>query len=102
MVVRPRPAADIEGRLVTEHELVRYIVSRQGAREVVWQTATVIRMFRSMQELSPTFYNVKTSAGVLCSKQLLPGGGWQVWRRNRWWDPEDEDMTGPDVQGQQE
>ena len=69
---------------------------------MVWETATVIRMFRSMQELSPTFYNVKTSAGVLCSKQLLPGGGWQVWRRNRWWDPEDEDMTGPDVQGQQE
>ena len=72
-------------------------MSRQEAREVVWQTATVIRMFRSMQELSPTFYNVKTSAGVLCSKQLLPGGGWQVWRRNRWWDPEDEDL-----QGQQE
>ena len=102
VVVRPRPAADIEGRLVTEHELVRYIVSGHGAREVVWQTATVIRMFRSLQTQNPTFYNVKTSAGVLCSKQLLPGGGWQVWRRNRWWEPEEEDLPGPDVQGQQE
>ena len=101
-VVRPRPAADIEGRLVTEHELVRYIVSRPESEEVVWQTATVIRMFRSQQVKDPTFYNVRTSAGVLCSKQLLPGGGWQVWRRGRWWSPEEEDLPSPDVQGLQE
>ena len=100
--VRPRPATDIEGRLVTEHELVRYIVSRPEAAEVTWQAATVIRMFRSQQTKNPTFYNVKTSAGVLCSKQLLPGGGWQVWRRGRWWSSEEEDLPGPDAAEVQE
>ena len=102
VVVRPRTAADIPGRLVTEHEVIRYIVSRQGARNTVWQTATVVRMFRNLQMRSPTFYNVRTTAGVLCSKELLLEGGWQVWRRYKWWDPEDEDLPGPDLQEQQE
>ena len=102
VAVRPRTAADIPGRLVTEHELVRYIVSRRGARDTIWQTATVVRMFRNLQMRSPTFYNVRTTAGVLCSKELLLEGGWQVWRRYKWWDPEDEDLPGPDLQEQQE
>lgn len=102
VVVRPRQSADIEGRLVTEHELVRYVVSKQEELEVRWQTATVIRMFRSQQTLNPTYYNVRTTAGILCSIELLQNGGWQVWRRSRWWEPDDAALPAPDVQGQEE
>ena len=102
VVIRPRQSADIEGRLVTEHELVRYVVSRPEELEVKWQTATVIRMFRSQQTLNPTYYNVRTTAGVLCSIQLLQNGGWQVWRSSRWWEPDDTALPGPDVQVQEE
>ena len=52
-VVRPKPAPDIDGRLVTEHELVRYDTSRPGDPEVRWELATVTRMTKKLQERNP-------------------------------------------------
>ena len=100
-VVRPKPAPDIHGRLVTEHELVRYDTSRPGDPEVRWELATVTRMTRGLQEKNPTYYNVRLNSNNQVSKsvELLPDGTWQVWRGDRWWSP-DEERPVPDAQGQ--
>ena len=100
-VVRPMPAPDIDGRLVTEHELVRYDTSRPGDPEVRWELATVTRMTKKLQEKNPSYYNVQLNSNNLISKsvELLPGGTWQVWRGDRWWSP-DEERPVPDAQGQ--
>ena len=100
-VVRPKPAPDIHGRLVTEHELVRYDTSRPGDPEVRWELATVTRMTRGLQEKNPTYYNVRLNSNNQVSKsvELLPDGTWQVWRGDRWWSP-DKERPVPDAQGQ--
>ena len=98
-VVRPKPAPDIDGRLVTEHELVRYDTSRPGSPEVRWELATVTRMTKGLQVKNLTYYNVRLNGDNRISKsvELLPDGTWQVWRGDRWWPP---DREKPDVQGQ--
>jgi hypothetical protein len=98
-VIRPRPAPDIDGRLVSEHELVRYNTFRPGDPEVRWELATVARMTKKLQGRHPDYYNVRLNSSNLVSKsvELLPGGTWQVWRRDRWWSP-DKDRPAPDAQ----
>ena len=100
-VVRPRPAPDIDGRLASEHELVRYDTSRPSDPEVRWELATVTRMTKRLQERNPNYYNVRLNSNNLISKsvELLPDGTWQVWRRDRWWSP-DKERPAPDAQGQ--
>ena len=99
-VVRPTPAPDIDGRLVSEHELVRYDTSRPGSPGVRWELATVTRMTKGLQVKNPTYYNVQLTADERVSKsvELLPDGTWQVWRGDRWWAPDGEEPV-PDVQG---
>ena len=100
-MIRPRPAPDINGRLVSEHKLVRYNTSRPGDPDVRWELATVARMTKKLQGKHPDYYNVRLNSNNLISKsvELLPGGTWQVWRRGRWWSP-DEDRPEPDAQEQ--
>ena len=100
-VVRPKPAPDIDGRLVTEGEIVRYDTSRPGSPGVRWELATVTRMTKGLQVKNPTYYNVQLTADERVSKsvELLPDGTWQVWRGDRWWAPDREEPV-PDVQGQ--
>ena len=98
-VVRPTPAPDIDGRLVSEHELVRYDTSRAGDQNVRWELATVARMTKKLQGKHPDYYNVRLNSNNLISKsvELLPAGTWQVWRSGRWWSPS-EDRPAPDAQ----
>ena len=98
-VVRPTPAPDIDGRLVSEHELVRYDTSRAGDPDVRWELATVARMTKKLQGKHPDYYNVRLNSNNLVSKsvELLPAGTWQVGRRGRWWSP-NEDRPAPDAQ----
>ena len=100
-VVRPTPAPDIDGRLVSEHELVRYDTSRTGDQNVRWELATVARMTKKLQGKHPNYYNVRLNSNNLVSKsvELLPAGTWQVWRSGRWWSPS-EDRPAPDAQEQ--
>ena len=76
-VIRPRPASDIDGRLVSEHKLVMYDTSRPGDPEVRWELATVTRMTKKLQGRHPE-YNVRLNSNNLVSKsvELLPGGTW--------------------------
>ena len=98
-MVRPTPAPDIDGRLVSEHELVRYDTSRTGDQNVRWELATVARMTKKLQGKHPNYYNVRLNSNDLVSKsvELLPAGTWQVWRGGRWWSPS-EDRPAPDAQ----
>jgi hypothetical protein len=99
-VVRPKPAPDIDGRLVSESEIVRYDTSRPGSPEVRWELATVTRMTKGLQVKNPTYYNVRLTADDRVSKsvELLADGTWQVWREGRWWPPGRE-KPAPDLQG---
>ena len=100
-VVRPKPAPDIDGRLVSEHKLVKHDTSRPSDREVRWELATVTRMTKKRQGKNPNYYNVWLNNNNLISKsvELLPDGTWQVWRRNRWWSS-NEETPAPDAQEQ--
>ena len=86
-MVGPKPAPAIDGRLVSEHELVKYDTSRPSDPEVRWELATMTRMTKKLQGKNPNNYNVRLNNNNLISKsvELLPDGTWQVWRRNRWW-----------------
>ena len=59
------------------------------------------RMTKKLQGRHPDYYNVRMNSNNLVSKsvELLPGGTWQVCRRNRWWSP-DENRPAPDAQEQ--
>mgnify|MGYP000695046530 FL=1 len=98
-VVRPKPAPDIDGRLVTEGEIVRYDTSRPGSPGVRWELATVTRMTKGLQVKNPTYYNVQLTADERVSKsvELLPDGTWQVWRGDKWAPDREEPV--PDMQG---
>ena len=97
-VVRPKPAPNIDGRLVTENKIVRYNTSRPGSPKVRWELATVTRMTKGLQVKNPTYYNVRLTSNNRISKsiELLPDGAWQVWRGDRWWPP-DREKPVPDV-----
>ena len=98
-VVRPKPAPDIDGRLVSEHKLVKYDTSRPSDPVVRWDLATVTRMTQKLQGRNPNYYNVRLNNNNLISKsvELLLDGTWQVWRRNRWWSS-NEERPAPDAQ----
>ena len=99
----PKPAPDIDGCLVSEHELVRYDTSKPSDPEVRWELATVTRMTKKLQRKNPNYYNVRLNSNNLVSKsvELLPGGTWQVWRRNKWWSSSEGRPT-PDALAQEE
>ena len=102
-MVRPKPAPDIDGRLVAEHELVKYDTSKPTDPQVRWEMATVTRMVRKVQIKNPTYYNVKPTSSNLVTKsvELLPGGTWMVMRRNKWWSSSEGRPT-PDAQALEE
>ena len=66
-VIRPRPGPKIKGRLVTEHKLIKFLISRTGDPKVRCQVTTVTRMYKTLQERDPTYYNISSNNFVTTS-----------------------------------
>lgn len=78
--IRPRAGSDLQGHLVTDHELIRYDKAKLTEAALRWEFATVMQMFKTQQVKNPTYYNVRTNGPTTVTKsvELVPGGTWSI------------------------
>merc|ERR1719509_736681 len=77
-------SADIDGRIVTDGDLIKYFTGYVDDESEVWLTANVLKMLPSEQRKYPTFYNIINENEENLSIELVRGKKFEVRMNDTW------------------
>ena len=84
-IPHPGTSGSIAGRLVHTGDVIRYFTGKVHEDQHVWLQATIQKMYKTLQRLHPTYYNIVNERGEEISLELLPGNqGWQILKEGSW------------------
>ena len=84
-IPHPGNSGSIPGRVVHTGDVIRYVTEDAHEDHHIWLQATVRKMYKTVQRLHPTYYNIVNERGEEISLELLPGNqGWQVLTEGTW------------------